>query len=104
MTIPHPLRHLMTTISVQGARSKSTVGLQGSKVAGNRAKNCSRWNPPLNTLEKKTDMSYDAVMLFLSQLSRYFRLVTHVNLKKDITEYVLGCFDGFAYKWLETLD
>src|SRR5216117_835424 len=105
MTIPHPPRHLMTTISVQGARSESAVGPQGSKVAGNRARNCSRWNPPAKyTGEKDSEMSYDAVMLFLSQLSRYFRLATHVNLKKDITEYVLGFLDGFAYKWLETLD
>src|SRR5438552_2477106 len=60
--------------------------------------------PAKYTGEKDSEMSYDAVMLFLSQLSRYFRLATHVNLKKDITEYVLGFLDGFAYKWLETLD
>src|SRR5205814_8029838 len=64
-----------------------------------------KMEPPAKyTGEKDSEMSYDAVMLFLSQLSRYFRLATHVNLKKDITEYVLGFLDGFAYKWLESLD
>ena len=26
------------------------------------------------------------------------------NLKKDISEYVLGFLDSFAYKWLESLE
>jgi hypothetical protein len=42
--------------------------------------------------------------MFLSQLSRYLRLATNVNIDRDITEYVLGFLDGFAYCWFETLD
>src|SRR5437667_6140659 len=73
--------------------------------SGKSSKKLFKMEPPAKyTGEKDSEMSYDAVMLFLSQLSRYFRLATHVNLKKDITEYVLGFLDGFAYKWLETLD
>src|SRR5213083_295025 len=49
-------------------------------------------------------MSYNIVILFLSQLSCYFHMATHINLKRDITEYALGFLDGFAYKWLESLD
>src|SRR5438552_1484764 len=73
--------------------------------SGKSSKKLFKMEPPAKyTGEKDSEMSYDAVMLFLSQLSRYFRLATHINLKKDITEYVLGFLDGFAYKWLETLD
>src|SRR5436305_1385799 len=73
--------------------------------SGKSSKKLFKMEPPTKyTGEKDSEMSYDAVMLFLSQLSRYFRLATHVNLKKDITEYVLRFLDGFAYKWLESLD
>ena len=73
--------------------------------SGKSSKKLFKMEPPAKyTGEKDSEMSYDAVMLFLSQLSRYFRLATHVNLKKDITEYVLGFLDGFAYKWLESLE
>src|SRR5438876_3085201 len=73
--------------------------------SGKSSKKLFKMEPPAKyTGEKDSEMSYDAVMLFLSQLSRYFRLATHINLKKDITEYVLGFLDGFAYKWLESLD
>src|SRR6266480_5404666 len=73
--------------------------------SGKSSKKLFKMEPPAKyTGEKDSEMSYDAVMLFLSQLSRYFRLATHVNLKKDITEYVLGFLDGFAYRWLESLD
>src|SRR5437762_3140016 len=73
--------------------------------SGKSSKKLFKMEPPAKyTGEKDSEMSYDAVMLFLSQLSRYFRLATHINLKKDVTEYVLGFLDGFAYKWLESLD
>src|SRR5271169_2235524 len=56
------------------------------------------------TGNKETDRTYDAVQLFLSQLSRYLRLATHIDMDKDISEYVASSLDGFAYKWFEALD
>ena len=50
------------------------------------------------TGEKDVELSYDTVMMFLTQLSRYFHLAMHINLKKDVTKYMLGFLDGFAHK------
>jgi Retrotransposon gag protein len=61
-------------------------------------------SPKKYTGEKDNDRTYDAVHLFLSQLSRYFRLATYVDMESDISEYVLGYLDGFAYKWFEALN
>ena len=47
--------------------------------------------------EKDSERTYQAVYMFLSQLSRYLRLATNVDINRDITEYVLGFLDGFAY-------
>ena len=44
------------------------------------------------------DRTYTEVHKFLSQLSRYLRLATNVNMKKDISEYVMGYLDGFAFE------
>ena len=54
--------------------------------------------------EKDKDRTYNAVHQFLSQLSRYLRLATNVDMDDDIVEYVLGFLDGFAYRWFEALD
>jgi hypothetical protein len=54
--------------------------------------------------EKDKDRTYDVVHQFLSQLSRYLRLATNVDMDKDIVEYVLGFLDGFAYRWFEAMD
>ncbi|TMI83036.1 MAG: hypothetical protein E6H10_08600 [Bacteroidetes bacterium] len=54
--------------------------------------------------EKDKDRTYNAVHQFLSQLSRYLRLATNVDMDDDIVEYVLGFLDGFAYRWFEVLD
>jgi hypothetical protein len=64
-----------------------------------------KMDPPKKYVgEKDTERTYQAVHMFLSQLSRYLRLATNVDMDKDITEYVLGFLDGFAYCWFETLD
>src|SRR5436305_10904145 len=49
--------------------------------------------------DKDNERTYDAVQLFLSQLSRYFRLATNVDMRKDISEYTPSFIDGFAYRW-----
>ena len=54
--------------------------------------------------EKDSERTYDAVHLFLSQLSRYLRLATYIDMEKDIAEYLAAFLDGFAYRWFETLD
>src|SRR5271169_3294287 len=54
--------------------------------------------------EKEDERTYEAVHLFLSQLSRYLRLATYIEMDRDVSEYVLGFLDGFAYRWFETLD
>jgi hypothetical protein len=54
--------------------------------------------------DKDSDRTYAAVHKFLSQLLRYLRLATSVDMKEDISEYVLGFLDGFAFEWFDTLD
>src|SRR5271154_102033 len=54
--------------------------------------------------DKDNERTYDAVQLFLSQLSRYFRLATNVDMRKDISEYIPSFLDGFAYRWFAALD
>ena len=54
--------------------------------------------------ETDKERMYSAVHEFLSQLSRYLRLVTYVDIDEDIHEYVMGYMTGFALRWLETLD
>jgi len=46
--------------------------------------------------DKDKDRTYNAVHQFLSQLSRYLRLATNVDMSKDVVEYLLGFLDGFA--------
>src|SRR5436305_3585371 len=54
--------------------------------------------------DKDKERTYDAVQLFLSQLSRYFRLATNVDMRKDIAEYIPSFLEGFAYRWFAALD
>jgi RNase H-like domain found in reverse transcriptase/Integrase zinc binding domain/Retrotransposon gag protein/Retroviral aspartyl protease/Reverse transcriptase (RNA-dependent DNA polymerase)/Chromo (CHRromatin Organisation MOdifier) domain/Zinc knuckle len=54
--------------------------------------------------EKDSDRTYESVNQFLSQLSRYLRLSTNVDMKKDIAEYVLAFLDGFAFHWFDNLE
>src|SRR5439155_24273768 len=54
--------------------------------------------------DKDSDRTYAAVHKFLSQLSRYLHLATNVDMDKDISEYLLGFLDGFAFQWFDTLD
>src|SRR5436190_11399458 len=54
--------------------------------------------------EKDKDRTYDAVHQFLSQLSRYLRLATNVDMEDNIVEYVLGFLEGFAFHWFDALD
>jgi hypothetical protein len=58
-----------------------------------------KMDPPKKYVgEKDSERTYQAVHMFLSQLSRYLRLATNVDIDRDITEYVLGFLDGFAYR------
>jgi hypothetical protein len=41
--------------------------------------------------------------MFLSRLSCYLGLAINMDVDKDITEYVLGFLNRFAYHWFETL-
>ncbi|TMC14352.1 MAG: hypothetical protein E6J34_23745 [Chloroflexi bacterium] len=59
--------------------------------------------PKKYTGEKDKERTYDAVQLFLSQLSRYLRISTEIDMKADISEYVAAFLDGFAYKWFSNL-
>jgi hypothetical protein len=54
--------------------------------------------------DKEKDWTYDAVHQFLSQLSRYLRLATNVDMDADIAEYVFGFLEGFAFRWFDALD
>ena len=59
--------------------------------------------PKKYTGEKDKERTYDAVQLYLSQLSRYLRISTEIDMKADISEYVAAFLDGFAYKWFNNL-
>ena len=64
-----------------------------------------KMDPPANYVgESDSERSYDAVHVFLGQLSRYFRLATYIELDKDISEYLFSFLDGYAYRWFETLN
>jgi hypothetical protein len=41
--------------------------------------------PEKYSSEKQTERTYEAVQLFLSQLSRCLRLATHIDMDKDIS-------------------
>ena len=57
-----------------------------------------KMDPPKKYVgEKDSERTYQAVYIFLSQLSRYLRLAINVDINRDITEYVLGFLDGFTY-------
>ena len=74
-------------------------------IKGRTTKKLFKMDPPEKYSGEKTDeRTYEAVHQFLSQLSRYFRLATHIDMDADITEYVLGFLKGFAYRWFEALD
>lgn len=59
--------------------------------------------PKKYTGENDKERTYDGVQLFLSQLSRYLRISTEIDMKADISEYVATFLDGFAYKWFNNL-
>ena len=72
---------------------------------GKTSKKLFKLDPPVKYMgEKAAERTYEAVHQFLSQLSRCLRLATHVDMGKDIAEYVLGFLDGFAYRWFEALE
>ena len=48
--------------------------------------------------------TYEAVHQFLTEVSRYLRLATHVDMEDDISEYAAAFLDGFAYIWFENLN
>lgn len=75
------------------------------ETGGKSKKKLFKMDPPSKYAgEKDKDRTYDAVQLFLSQLSRYFRLATDIDLDGDIAEYAGAFLDGFAYTWFENLD
>src|SRR5204862_7692860 len=64
-----------------------------------------KMDPPAKyTGDKDSDRTYAVVHKFLSQLSPYFRLATNIDMDKDISEYILGFLDGFAFEWFDNLD
>jgi hypothetical protein len=54
--------------------------------------------------ERDKDRTYEAVQLFLNQLSRYFQISIDIDMEGDIAEYAATFFDGFAYTWFDNLD
>ena len=54
--------------------------------------------------DKDFDRIYIVMYKFLSQLSCYLRLAISVNMKEDISEYLLRFLDGFAFEWFDILD
>ena len=75
------------------------------EASGTLSKKLFKMDPPEKYKgEADSDRTYAAVHKFLSQLSRYLRLSTNVDMDDDISEYVLGFLDGFAFEWFELLD
>jgi len=75
------------------------------ETGGNSSKKLFKMDPPEKySGEKDSDRTYAVVHKFLSQLSRYFHLATNVDMDKDISEYVLGSLDGFAFEWFDMWD
>ena len=86
-------------------RDKEKIRGRSPRVTLGRSSKLFKADPPVRySGSTDAERSYDAVKLFLSQLSRYLRLSTHVDMEDDISEYVTFFLDGFAYKWFETLD
>ena len=86
-------------------RDKEKIRGRSPRVTLGRSSKLFKADPPARySSSTDAERSYDAVKLFLSQLSRYLRLSTHVDMEDDISEYVTFFLDGFAYKWFETLD
>jgi hypothetical protein len=72
---------------------------------GTRSKKLFKMEPPAKyTGETDAERTYEAVQRFLSQVSRYLRLATDVDMDGDIAEYAAAFLDGFAYRWFEALD
>jgi hypothetical protein len=64
-----------------------------------------KMHPPAKyTGETDAERTYEAVQQFLTEVSRYLRLATHVDMEDDISEYAAAFLDGFAYTWFENLD
>ena len=64
-----------------------------------------KMHPPAKyTGETDAERTYEAVQQFLTEVSRYLRLATHVDMEDDISEYAAAFLDGFAYNWFENLN
>ena len=89
------------------AKDKQSVHGRTLRIntSGKASKKLFKMDPPAKySGEKDKDRTFYAVHQFLSQLSRYLRLATNIDMEDDIVEYVFGFLDGFAYRWFETLD
>ena len=87
-------------------KDKQTVRGRTPRVDTSKtSKKLFKMDPPAKySGERDKDHTYNMVHQFLSQLSRYFRLATYIDMDEDITEYILGSLEGFAFDWFETLD
>ena len=75
------------------------------ETGGQSKKKLFKMTPPAKFFgDKDKERTYETVQLFLSQVSRYLRLSTDVDMDGDIAEYVLAFLDGFAYTWFDNLD
>ena len=75
------------------------------ETVGQSKKKLFKMTPPTKySGDKDKERTYEAVQLFLSQVSRYLRLSTDVDMEDDIAEYATAFLDGFAYTWFDNLD
>lgn len=91
--------------SLSSSDDDANVSRADKRHRGRRHRKLFKMHPPAKyTGRTDAERTYEAVQQFLTEVSRYLRLATHVDMEDDISEYVAAFLDGFAYNWFETLD
>ena len=102
---PKPTASSYPESSPSSSDDDANVSRADKRHRGRRHRKLFKMDPPAKyTGETDAERTYEAVQQFVTEVSRYLRLATHVDMEDDISEYAAAFLDGFAYNWFESLN